>query len=135
MKQFNWLQAVTCASIMVLPTYAIAADMSSKLTNQSKQNAETGYYLVQDKIIAENDCVKVDGNAKLNPGDSAQLTIKKDCKWGVVRYKIMNINDNKEMGYLKHSYNDGDFSIDIMSVCKGGECNFFGLTADQIKPK
>lgn len=135
MKLFNRVHWIVLTSVMVLPAYAMADDMSSKLTNQSKQNGSTGFYLVQDKIIGENDCVKVDGEAKLNPGDSAQLKIKDGCKWGVVRYKIVNMSDNKEMGYLKHSFNDGEFSIDITSVCKGGECNFYGLNADQNKPK
>lgn len=137
MKLFNKLSSVVLASTILsaLPSYAIAADMSSKLTNQSKQNGSAGYYLVQDKIIGENDCVKVEGNAKLNPGDSAELKIKVGCKWGVVRYKILNISDNKEMGYLKHSFNDGEFSVDITSACKDGECNFYGLTPEQVKAK
>lgn len=136
MKGFHGIRALMLASIIALPTYALADDdMVSKLTNQSKQSGGEGYYLVQDKIIGENDCVKVDGPSKLNPGDSAKLKIKEDCKWGVVRYKIFNMTDNKEMGYLKHSFNDGEFSIDITSACKGGECSFNGLTAEQNKPK
>lgn len=135
MKLFNKLPYVLLASALLLPTSAMAADMSSKLTNQSKQNGSEGYSLVQDKIIGENDCVKVEGNAKLNPGDGAELKIKDGCKWGVVRYKIVNISDSKEMGYLKHSFNDGEFSIDITSVCKDGACNFSGLTPEQNKAK
>lgn len=135
MKQFNWMPLLTLASILALPTSAIATDMSSKLTNQSAQNGQAGFYLVQDKIISENDCVKVQGNKKLNPGETAELKIKEGCKWGVVKYKIVNMSDNKEMGYLKHSYNEGEFSIDIMSACKGGDCNFYGLNAEQNKSK
>ncbi len=135
MKRFMSVQSIVLATTLILPAYAMADDMNSKLTNQSGKNGSPGFYLVLDKTISENDCVKVDGNAKLNPGDSAQLKIKQGCKWGVVRYKIFNLTDNKEMGYLKHSYNDGDFSIDISSVCKGGECGFYELSADQNKSK
>lgn len=135
MRLFNTIQSAMLASAMLLPTYAMAEDLSSTLTNQSTQNGSTGFYLVQDKIIGENDCVKVEGNAKLNPNDSAQLKIKQGCKWGVVRYKIFDISSHKDMGYLKHSFNDGNFNIDITSICKSGECNFYGLNPEQNKPK
>lgn len=135
MRPFNTIRSFMLASAMLLSTYAMANDLSSTLTNQSAQNGAAGFYLVQDKIIGENDCVKVEGNTKLNPNDSVQLKIKQGCKWGVVRYKIFDISNNKEMGYLKHSFNDGDFNIDITSTCKNGDCSFYGLNPEQNKLK
>ena len=125
----------TCLTVCILSwaSYAAADDISSKLTNQSKQNGSDGYYLVQEKVIGENDCVKVDGNKKLNPGDSANLKIKEDCKWGVVQYKIFNVTDDKEVGTLGHSFRDGVFNVEIVSECKGSDCAFTGLTPSQNK--
>lgn len=119
------------SSTISLSPCVMADDLSSKLSNQSKQNAAAGYYLVQDTVIGENDCVKVEGNKKLNPGDSAQLKIKDGCKWGVARYTIYNVSDDKEIGKLGHSFHDGNFTIEIISTCKGNECSFTGLTPEQ----
>lgn len=137
MKMSTIARFALLTSISILPAYVMAANdnFTSKLVNQSKLNDSEGYYLVQDKILGENDCVKVDGNKKLNPGDSAQLNIKKECNWGVVRYKIFSVKDNKDMGYLGHSFHDGNFSIDVTSVCKGSECSFYGLNPEQNRNK
>jgi hypothetical protein len=122
------ISTLSCASI------AMADDVSSKLTNQSKQNGSEGYYLVQEKVISEDECVKVEGNKRLNPGDSARLKIKDDdCKWGVVQYKIFTVSGDKEVGKLGHSFRDGNFSVEIVSECKGSDCSFTGLTSEQNK--
>lgn len=132
MKILDTMRSMLFISIITLPALVMANDnFSSNLVNQSKHNGSEGFYLVQDKILGENDCVTVKGNKKINPGDSAQLTIKKDCSWGVVRYKIFSVKDNKDIGYLGHSFHDGNFSIDITSLCKGSECNFYDLNPDQ----
>lgn len=136
MKISAIMKSLLFTSIIMFPVYGMADDnMSSKLVNRSKQNGSEGYYLVQDKILGENDCVKVEGNKKLNPGDSAQLNINKECKWGVVVYKIFSMKENKEMGYLGHSFHDGDFSIDITALCKGSECSFYDLNPAQSRNK
>jgi hypothetical protein len=131
MKLGNIAVTALVASTILLPSYAVAGDINSKLTNQSKENGSDGYYLVQETIIGENGCVKVEGDKKLNPGDSAQLKIKEGCKWGVVRYKIYNVLDNKEIGKLGHSFHDGNFTTEIIGTCKGNDCSFTGITAEQ----
>lgn len=135
MKSFNLLKSFILISTLGIPAYGIADDTSSKLTNQSKQNGANGYYLVREKIIAENNCVNVEGSEKLNPGDSANLKIKPECKWGVVQYKIYNVDDNKEIGKLGHSYHDGNFTIEITSTCEGKDCNFTSLLPEKMKSK
>lgn len=136
MKFLHAMCNVLFSSVIILPASLMAADnQSSKLNNQSGQNGSKAFYLVQEKILGEGDCVQVVGNKKINPGESAQLNIKKDCTWGVARYKIYSAQDNKEIGYLGHSFHDGNFSIDITSQCKGSECNFFDLNPDQERKK
>lgn len=130
------LRFILLTSIITFPAYIMADDnLSSTLVNQSKQNGSDGFYLVQAKIIDENECVTVEGNKKVNPGENAQLKIKKGCNWGVVLYKIFSVKDNKEMGYLGHSFHDGNFSIDVTSICKGSECKFYDLNPEQNRSK
>lgn len=136
MKVSNIMKSLLFSSIVFLPVYAIADDnLSSTLTNRSKQSGSEGYTLVQEKTWGEKDCVKVEGSEKLNPGDSNKLKIKKGCDWGGVGYKIVAVKDNQEVGRLGHSFHGGDFSIDITADCKGTECNFYDLNPVQNRSK
>ena len=127
------LKLMLCIGGLLLPSCVLAADetISSKLTNQSKQQDTGGYYLEQVKVYAENDCVKDSGSKKINPGESTVLTVKKGCIWGGVRYKIINVDTKKEMGSLSHNYRDGAFSIEVSAPCTGTDCNFYDLSPVQ----
>lgn len=127
MKRFLLISLVAA----LLPTYALADNSSATLNNQS--DAKTGYNLVQDWIWGETGCVIAPtvGKTVIHPGQSAQLTIKDGCKWGGVRYKIINLANNQEVGMLSHSFHNGSFSIDISAPCSGTTCNFHDLNPSQ----
>jgi hypothetical protein len=117
---------------LLLPVYASAANVyTSELSNHSKTEKSAGYYLVQDKVWSENGCVADSGKEKLNPGDMTTLKIKKDCKWGGVRYKIHQVKGDATKGYLAHSFHDGTFTIEITENCNNNNCEFRDLSPEQ----
>lgn len=115
----------------LIPGYALADNSTSTLNNQS--DSKTGYYLVQDWIWGNQGCVIAPtvGMTKIQPGQSAQLTVKEGCKWGGVRYKIFNVANNQEIGSLSHSFHNGSFSIDVSAPCSGSTCVFRDLDPQQ----
>ncbi len=137
MQSLRKAKLLLIISALLLPIYGFAADtnFSSTLNNQSKQNDPNGFSLVQAKVWSENGCVLNSGSKKINPGESTVLEIKQGCMWGGVSYKIISIKDNKDMGYLAHSFRNGSFSIEIKAPCKDSVCNFYDLNPQQDRAK
>jgi len=135
MKGVSTLQSIKgiiFSLALLLPVYATASDFyTSDLNNNSKTAKSAGYYLVQDKVWSENGCVADSGKDKLNPGDTTTLKIKKECKWGGVRYKIQTVKDNTSMGFLSHSFHDGTFSLEVTANCNNNKCVFRDLSPEQ----
>ena len=129
-SKLNLVISFLFSMAFILPVHASDADFyTSKLSNNSK--TADGYYLVQDKIWSEKGCVVDTGKDKLNPGDTATLKIKKDCKWGVVKYQIHKMKDDASMGFLAHSFHDGEFSLEITKKCSNNNCIFRDLSLEQ----
>ena len=114
---------------LLLPICAFADDFyTSELSNNSSKT--DGYYLVQDSVWSEKGCVADSGAKRLNPGETTTLKIKKDCKWGVVKYQIHKVQGGAAMGYLAHSFHGKNFSLEITAACKN-KCVFRDLNPEQ----
>jgi hypothetical protein len=137
MEGSHKIKSILLLIAMMSSTNALAADdvVSSKLNNLSKTKDSEGYYLVQDKVWSEYDCITDSGNKKINPNETSVLKVKKECKWAGIRYKIFKVTNNEDMGFLAHSYRDGTFSIEVTSPCNGDECNFYDLSPEQTRKK
>lgn len=121
--------------VLISPVSVFSADetYNSVLNNLTKPESPESYYLVKDTVWGEKECVVDSGEKKIKPGESTLLKIKKECKWGGVRYKIFKASNDQNMGYLGHSFREGSFSIDITAPCKGSDCNFYDLNPNQRK--
>lgn len=139
MKNKRLIQSVLFVSSAILAPVLLAAaaedNYSSTLNNKSNTNGKEAFYLVKDQSWAEGDCIMEKGKDRINPGESSNLKIKKGCTWGVMKYKILSVKDNKFMGNLAHSFHDGKFSIELTSQCNEKECNFYDLNPEQNRNK
>lgn len=133
MQKLGKIRSLLSILLLTITTPFASADdnISSTLNNKSKQNGSEGFYLVQDKAWSEEGCILDKGKSQINPGESSVLKIKQGCTWAAVRYKITDVTNSKDMGFLGHSFRDGNFAIDISAPCNGNECNFYDLNPEQ----
>ncbi len=123
-------------SFLFMPFVAQSDDnYRSTLENKSKQKANEGYYLVQDRTWSEEGCILEKGKERINPGDSSVLTIKKGCVWGGIQYKVFSVDKDKYMGFLAHSFREGNFSLEVTAPCDGKTCTFYDLNPEQDRMK
>ena len=135
MKKYKLHSLLIVSSLLLSPLVSGDDNYSSTLDNKSKQKANDGYYLIQDKTWSEEGCILDKGKQRINPGDSNVLTIKKGCTWGGIRYKVFSVSNDKYMGFLAHSFREGNFSLEITAPCNGSECIFYDLNPEQDRVK
>lgn len=123
---------VILSALLGLSFCALAAEKETiKLQNQSGKSAAEGYYLVQDKTWGMPGCVAYLGNKEIKPGESTSFDIKKECKWGGVRFKIFKMANKEFIGELAQSYRDGEVTMEVSAKCKNNECSFKDLNPQQ----
>jgi hypothetical protein len=121
------------------PVYAVAGDnYSSQLVNESNQSGSQSYDLVKTRVWPEVGCVIDSGQANVNPGDSAVLTIKKSpqCSEAGVGYSLYKSEDKKKehlLGYVAHRFRDGKYSLQVSIFCVGDKCLFRDLNPLQTR--
>ncbi len=118
------------SALIALPLSALSAE-NQTLTLKNQSDSSKGYYLVQDKTLGEPGCVNYLGNKEIKPGESTSFEIKKDCKWGVVIFKIFSLANKEYIGDLGQAYRDGKVIINISSKCKNNDCTFKDLNPQQ----
>ena len=133
MKKFltlSKLRTPLLVAALAFPILAMADDVNKVTLNNNSKTADSngGYYLEQDKIWSDPDCVVYRGEKKVMPGSNTSFEMKKSCVWGTVTFKVYKAKSDQYMGTLAYTLRDGKANIEFKKPCKSdSECDFVGI--------